>query len=246
MPAVSTLQLAFARFKTAWQDIKIATCHTADAGEWLVGAPVARPVQAGCAASPGVPAWRCSTGRRTPRPAWPGLLTWPASEEPGCRWPAACCCRMKPSTATSAWPMGGREFSAAQCRAVERMRQRRPRLRAGGWRVHPALAREGLITKQERAPCRCRQAAPEAGCAGLGHRRRFRLGRLKRPAWHRMGPRLGHREECRRRRKRAPTPPVSGRQLHAGRWARRRSTSTAGRTRTPPYSSAARAANWTP
>ena len=39
LPAVSTLQLAFARFKTAWQDIKIATCHTADAGEWFVGAP---------------------------------------------------------------------------------------------------------------------------------------------------------------------------------------------------------------
>jgi precorrin-6Y C5,15-methyltransferase (decarboxylating) len=39
LPAVSTLQLAFARFKTAWQDIRIASCHTADAGEWLVGAP---------------------------------------------------------------------------------------------------------------------------------------------------------------------------------------------------------------
>lgn len=39
LPAVSTLQLAFARFKTPWQDIKISTCHTADAGEWFVGAP---------------------------------------------------------------------------------------------------------------------------------------------------------------------------------------------------------------
>ncbi|MFN4324495.1 MAG: precorrin-6y C5,15-methyltransferase (decarboxylating) subunit CbiE [Azonexus sp.] len=39
IPAVSTLQLAFARFQTAWQDIAIATCHTADAGEWFVGAP---------------------------------------------------------------------------------------------------------------------------------------------------------------------------------------------------------------
>jgi precorrin-6Y C5,15-methyltransferase (decarboxylating) len=38
LPAVSTLQLAFARFRTPWQDIKIATCHSADAGEWLVGA----------------------------------------------------------------------------------------------------------------------------------------------------------------------------------------------------------------
>ena len=29
IPAVSTLQLAFARFKTAWQDVKIATGATA-------------------------------------------------------------------------------------------------------------------------------------------------------------------------------------------------------------------------
>ncbi len=39
LPAVSTLQLAFARFKTPWQEIKISTCHSADAGEWFVGAP---------------------------------------------------------------------------------------------------------------------------------------------------------------------------------------------------------------
>ncbi|MCH2222837.1 MAG: precorrin-6y C5,15-methyltransferase (decarboxylating) subunit CbiE, partial [Dechloromonas sp.] len=38
IPAISTLQLAFARFKTAWQDVKISTCHSADAGEWFVGA----------------------------------------------------------------------------------------------------------------------------------------------------------------------------------------------------------------
>jgi len=38
IPAVSTLQLAFARLKTAWQDVKISTCHSADAGEWFVGA----------------------------------------------------------------------------------------------------------------------------------------------------------------------------------------------------------------
>jgi precorrin-6Y C5,15-methyltransferase (decarboxylating) len=38
LPAVSTLQIAFARFRKAWQDIKIASCHTADAGEWFVGA----------------------------------------------------------------------------------------------------------------------------------------------------------------------------------------------------------------
>ncbi|WP_295007070.1 precorrin-6y C5,15-methyltransferase (decarboxylating) subunit CbiE [uncultured Dechloromonas sp.] len=38
IPAVSTLQLAFARFKTAWQDVTISTCHSADAGEWFVGA----------------------------------------------------------------------------------------------------------------------------------------------------------------------------------------------------------------
>lgn len=38
LPAPSTLQLAFARFKQPWQDVKIATCHSSDAGEWFVGA----------------------------------------------------------------------------------------------------------------------------------------------------------------------------------------------------------------
>ena len=38
LPAVSTLQLAFARFKRPWQDVKITSCHRADAGEWFVGA----------------------------------------------------------------------------------------------------------------------------------------------------------------------------------------------------------------
>ena len=38
LPNVSTLQLACARFRQPWQDIKIASCHNRDAGEWFVGA----------------------------------------------------------------------------------------------------------------------------------------------------------------------------------------------------------------
>ena len=38
LPAPSTLQLAFARFKRPWTDVTIASCHNADAGEWFVGA----------------------------------------------------------------------------------------------------------------------------------------------------------------------------------------------------------------
>lgn len=38
LPAPSTLQLAFARFKKTWQDVRIASCHGADAGEWFAGA----------------------------------------------------------------------------------------------------------------------------------------------------------------------------------------------------------------
>jgi precorrin-6B C5,15-methyltransferase / cobalt-precorrin-6B C5,C15-methyltransferase len=38
LPALSTLQLAFARFKQPWPDYRIASCHTADAGEWVFGA----------------------------------------------------------------------------------------------------------------------------------------------------------------------------------------------------------------
>ena len=38
LPAPSTVQLAFARFKRPWTDVIIASCHSADAGEWFVGA----------------------------------------------------------------------------------------------------------------------------------------------------------------------------------------------------------------
>ena len=38
LPAPSTLQLAFARWRKPWQDVAIASCHGADAGEWFVGA----------------------------------------------------------------------------------------------------------------------------------------------------------------------------------------------------------------
>lgn len=38
LPTVSTLQLAFARFKQPWQDVRIASCHSTDAGDWQLGA----------------------------------------------------------------------------------------------------------------------------------------------------------------------------------------------------------------
>lgn len=38
LPAPSTLQIACARWQTPWQDVAIASCHSADAGEWHVGA----------------------------------------------------------------------------------------------------------------------------------------------------------------------------------------------------------------
>ncbi len=38
LPAPSTLQLAFSRWKKSWQDVVIASCHSKDAGEWWVGA----------------------------------------------------------------------------------------------------------------------------------------------------------------------------------------------------------------
>lgn len=38
LPAPSTLQIAFARFKKDWQDVTIASCHGKDASEWAVGA----------------------------------------------------------------------------------------------------------------------------------------------------------------------------------------------------------------
>ncbi len=38
LPAVSTLQLAFARLKKSWPTAKIVSVHSRDAGEWLTGA----------------------------------------------------------------------------------------------------------------------------------------------------------------------------------------------------------------
>lgn len=38
LPAPSTLQLAFARWQKPWQDVRIASCHSKDAGEWQPGA----------------------------------------------------------------------------------------------------------------------------------------------------------------------------------------------------------------
>ena len=38
LPAPSTLQIAFARWQKPWQDVVVASCHSADAGEWVPGA----------------------------------------------------------------------------------------------------------------------------------------------------------------------------------------------------------------
>jgi len=38
LPTPSTVQLAFARLKRHWADAVIASCHSADAGEWNIGA----------------------------------------------------------------------------------------------------------------------------------------------------------------------------------------------------------------
>ena len=38
LPAPSTLQVAFARLKRPWQDVRIASCHGVDTGDWAWGA----------------------------------------------------------------------------------------------------------------------------------------------------------------------------------------------------------------
>ena len=44
LPAVSTLQLAFARWKLPWQEVRIASCHARDAGEWSLSAGPGHPL----------------------------------------------------------------------------------------------------------------------------------------------------------------------------------------------------------
>ena len=54
LPAPSTLQLACARLRLPWQDARIASCHGADAGEWMTAPPPSDALQPGAPApSPG-------------------------------------------------------------------------------------------------------------------------------------------------------------------------------------------------
>ena len=46
VPALSTIQLAFARLKKPWQDARISSCHGPDAGEWLDGESTPGPTPA--------------------------------------------------------------------------------------------------------------------------------------------------------------------------------------------------------
>lgn len=46
LPNLSTLQLLCARFKAPWTDVRIASCHGKDAGEWVVGATPAHGLYA--------------------------------------------------------------------------------------------------------------------------------------------------------------------------------------------------------
>ena len=54
LPAVSTLQLAFARLKKTWQTAKIVSVHSRDAGEWNVGATPDQACTALCAPPPNI------------------------------------------------------------------------------------------------------------------------------------------------------------------------------------------------
>lgn len=54
LPAPSTLQLACARLRLPWQDARIASCHGADAGEWMAAPLPSDALQPGAPApSPG-------------------------------------------------------------------------------------------------------------------------------------------------------------------------------------------------
>ncbi|PKO80361.1 MAG: cobalamin biosynthesis bifunctional protein CbiET [Betaproteobacteria bacterium HGW-Betaproteobacteria-13] len=46
MPAPSTIQLAFARLKKPWQDVRISSCHGPDAGEWRADESTPAPTPA--------------------------------------------------------------------------------------------------------------------------------------------------------------------------------------------------------
>jgi precorrin-6Y C5,15-methyltransferase (decarboxylating) len=208
--------------QTPWQDIKISSCHTADAGEWFVGATPAHGLYKLMRAIALHPRVALFTGpENNPARLARALITAGYGDEVKL---SVACRLLLPDEAVfaglAAVDVENREFpepnvvlversatDASRCRT--RFRPRRPR-------IHPAHAPEkGLITKQEARACRW------PSCAGarrhrLGHRRRFRLGR---PRSARLAPH-GHvwaiekeRRRCRQRaRQRGPFP---HRQLHA-------------------------------
>lgn len=95
MPSVSTLQLACARFKRPWNDLKIASCHSRDAGEWSVGATPAHglyPVLRAIALNPCVVAF---TGpQNSPARLARALLAAGYGEESGAQLKLSVACRL--------------------------------------------------------------------------------------------------------------------------------------------------------
>ena len=136
---------------------------------------------------------------------------------PGCRWP----CRLllpdeaiyRSHRARSGWRDG---FPQPNVVLVERTPEAaRPSSASTISTTSSVRAGEGTDHQAGSARPVAGQAAPGPGCAGLGHRRRFRLGR---PRTARLAPE-GHvwaiEEKCRRRRKRPrQRRPFPHRQLH--------------------------------
>jgi hypothetical protein len=151
---------------------------------------------------------------------------------------------MKQFSRLAAVDVENRQFPEPNVVLVERTPDAaRPSFRPGRPRIHPAFAGKGLITKQEAralslAKLRLKPDAIVwdigAGSGSVG----LECARLARTATS------GRSRKTRAMRPtRGPTRPVSASAITRCAKARRRPSSTPGRTRTP-YSSAVRAANW--
>lgn len=152
LPAVSTLQLACARFSLTWQDMQVASCHGPDAGEWVVGAPPTHGLYGVLRAITLHPRVALFTSpANTPARLARALLAAGFGDD--VRLSVACCLLMpdeKCFARLSLQEVAGRDFAQPNVVIVER--QTDTQLPAFGLEDDEYVQRspeKGLITKQE-------------------------------------------------------------------------------------------------
>ena len=152
LPAPSTVQLLCARFRKPWQTLRIASCHGADAGEWLPGASPSHGLYCVLRAIALQPLVAVFTGvQNTPARLARALIAVGHGDD----LTLSVACRLQlpdeqlfPSPTLA--EIAGREFPEPNVLLVERRRPIRPAaLGREDLEYRQRAPEKGLITKQE-------------------------------------------------------------------------------------------------